>query len=229
MVPTAAAADALVVFLSTAGLADAGWRDQLAGAAAVAARLIPVKVGTVDDTLVPPRLREPNWIIWDPGNVSVAFGSVLAGLLSDPDRRALSRRLSHEADAWVLAGRIDAFLITDYPRARQMAQVLADLSADKLAAPTPAMRQFVARSVKVSRPRHRRRRSRAFYGAVGAAIAIVTVAVAVPAIANSSLSTRNPSSPPATPTSCRICPSGRPRTPPRCCSTARRPSAPWPR
>ncbi len=80
--------------------------------------------------------------------------------------------------------RIDAFLITDYPRARQMAQVLADLSADKLAAPTPAMRQFVARSVKVSRPRHRRRRSRAFYGAVGAAIAIVTVAVAVPAIAN---------------------------------------------
>lgn len=175
-------ADAVVVFLSTAGLTEPGWPAQVAAAIATAARLIPVRVGEITDTLVPERLREPNWIDWEPGNVNATFGSVLAGLLSDPGRRNLSRQLSHETDAWVRSGRSDALLITDYRRARQMAGVLADLSADQLAVPTAAMRQFVQRSVKVSRPKHRRRRTRVVLGVAGTVLALLTVAVALPAI-----------------------------------------------
>jgi hypothetical protein len=183
IVPEAmAGTDAIVVFLSAAGLAEPGWVNWLDAATAMATRLVPIRVGQINDQLVPGRLREPNWIDWDPGNVRTTFGSVLAGVLSDPDRRALSRRLSHETDAWLRSGRSDALLIGDYRRARQMAGMLADLAADRLATPSDAMRQFVQRSVKVSRPKHRRRRNRAIIGVVAGVAALFTAAVALPAI-----------------------------------------------
>jgi hypothetical protein len=183
VVPEAAAgADAVVVFLSAAGLAEPGWPHAVAAATATATRLVPVRVGRIPDTRVPERLRELNWIDWQPDNVRVTFGYILAGLLSDPDRRQLSRQLSHEADAWLRSGRSNALLIASYRRARQMTAVLDDLSADQLAAPTDAMRQFVQRSVKVSRPRHRRRRSWAVTGVVAVVAALFAAAVELPAI-----------------------------------------------
>jgi len=178
----AAGTDAVVVFLSAIGLAQPGWARWVDAATATATRLVPIRVGQINDQLVPDRLREPNWIDWDQDNVRTTFGSVLAGLLSDPDRRALSRQLSHETDAWLRSGRRDALLIADYRRARQMAGVLADLAADRLATPSDAMRQFVQRSVKVSRPKHRRRRNRAIVGVVAGVAALFTAAVALPAI-----------------------------------------------
>jgi len=178
----AAAADAVVVFLSATGLAEPGWLAWMTAATAEAVRLIPIRVGHIDDRAVPVRLSELNWIDWQPGNVRATSGYVLAGLLSDPGRRDQSRQLSHEAEAWLRSGRSDALLITDYPRARRMAGMLHDLERDRLAAPTSAMREFVQRSVRVSRPRHRRRRNRVIYGLVGAFAALVTVAVALPAI-----------------------------------------------
>jgi hypothetical protein len=184
IVPEAApGTDAAVVFLSAIGLAQPGWARGLDAATAMATRLVPIRVGQIDDKLVPDRLREPNWIDWDPGNVRAVFGAVLAGLLSNPGRRALSRQLSHETDAWLRSGRSDDLLIADYRRARRMAGVLADLAADQLAAPSDAMRQFVRRSVKVSRPKHQRRRNWVIIGVAAGVAAIFTAAVALPAIA----------------------------------------------
>jgi hypothetical protein len=84
---------------------------------------------------VPERLSELNWIDWQPGNLGATFGFVLAGLLSDPAQRDLSRQLSHEAEAWQRGGRRNEMLIADYRRARRMVHVLRDLERDKLAAP----------------------------------------------------------------------------------------------
>jgi hypothetical protein len=179
VVPSSAVdVDGVVVFLSAAGLAQPEWLDR----ATTAIRLVPVRVGQIHAGVVPERLRELNWIDWQPDNVRATFGYVLAGLLSDPARRDLSRQLSHEAEAWERSGRHGALLITDYRRARRMADVLRDLDADRLAVPSPAMRQFVARSVKVSRPRYRRRRMRLILGVAGTIFALATVAVTLPAI-----------------------------------------------
>ena len=85
-------ADAVVVFLSAKGLGSPEWVAQATVITQTATRLIPVRVGTIDDQQVPGRLREVNWIDWRPGSVEATFGSVLAGMLSDPDRRDVSRR-----------------------------------------------------------------------------------------------------------------------------------------
>lgn len=174
--------DAVVVFLSAFGLAQPGWANTVTALTAAATRLIPVRVGRIADTGVPERLRALNWIDWQPDNVRATFGYVLAGLLSDPGRRDLAKQLSHEAETWVRSGRSDVLLIADYRRARRMAGTLRDLEEDQLAAPTPAIREFVQRSVRFSRPRHRRRRTWRVLSVAGAFIALSTVAAALPAI-----------------------------------------------
>lgn len=175
-------AAAVVVFLSAAGLASQEWQAQVTADTQTATRLIPVRVGIIDDTRVPERLAALNWITWQPGNVSVTAGYVLAGLFSDPARRDISRQLAHEAEAWLRSGRRDALLISDYRRARRMTAMLRDLQADTLAAPTAVMRQYVQRSVKVSRPKYRRRRVRLVLGIAGTVLALLVAAVAIPTI-----------------------------------------------
>jgi hypothetical protein len=170
------------VFLSAVGLGSPQWRAWLTTAAETVTRLIPVRIAAIDDTLVPDRLAELNWIDWDSGNARVTFGYVLAGLFSDPSRRDVARQLSHEAQAWMRSGRSDALLIGDYRQARRMAAMLSDLEADQLAAPTAAMRQFVQRSVKLSRPKYRRRRNGLIVGTVGLVLTLLVAAVAIPAI-----------------------------------------------
>lgn len=184
--PPPGGADAVAVFLSEIGLGSPEWVAQVTAATATATRLIPVRVGEIDGTAVPDRLAALNWIDWQSGNVRVTFGYVLAGLLSDPGRRDLSRQLSHEAEAWMRSGHRNALLITDYRRARRMAAMLLDLEADQLAAPTPVMRQFVQRSLKVSRPRYRRRRLRLVAGVGGVVVALLVAAVTFPEIRLSS-------------------------------------------
>jgi hypothetical protein len=172
----------VVVFLSVTGLASQEWQAQATAAIETATRLIPVRVGEIDDTRVPERLSALNWVNWQPGNVSVTAGYVLAGLFSDPARRDLSRQLSHEAEAWMRSGRQDALLISDYRRARRMTAMLRDLQTDTLAAATPVMQQYIRRSLKVSRPKYRRRRMRLFIGVAGTVVALLVAAVVVPTI-----------------------------------------------
>jgi hypothetical protein len=179
---SAGEAAAVVVFLSATGLMSREWRAQVAADMQTATRLIPVSVETIDDTQVPERLAALNWINWQPGNVSVTAGYVLAALFSDPARRDISRQLSHEAEAWMRSGRRDSLLISDYRRARRMSAMLRDLQADTLAAPTAVMQQYVQRSVKVSRPRYRRRRTRLVIGVAGTVFALLVAAVVVPTI-----------------------------------------------
>jgi hypothetical protein len=179
---SAAGADAVVVFLSASGLASPDWKARVTEVTQAATRLIPVRVGQIDDRQVPARLATLNWIDWQPGNVQATFGYVVAGLFSNPGRRHLSRQLSHEAEAWLRSGRRDALLIADYQRARRMSALLRDLEADQLAAPTAVMQQFVQRSVQIARPKHRRRRTWRIVGAVGAVVALLVAAAAIPAI-----------------------------------------------
>lgn len=172
----------VVVLLSSAGLASPEWRARISADTQEATRLIPVRVGEIDGTQVPERLAALNWIDWQPGNASGTVGYVLAGLLSDPTRRDISRQLSHEAEAWQRSGHRDTLLISDFRRARQMNAMLRDLQSDRLAAPTAVMRQYVQRSLKVSRPKYRRRRARLVAGVAGTVLALLAAAVVIPAV-----------------------------------------------
>ena len=80
------------------------------------------------------------------------------------------------------SGRRNALLISDYRRARRMTAMLHDLQADTLAAPTAVMQQYVQRSLKVSRPKYRRRHGRLVIGVAGTALALLVAAVAIPTI-----------------------------------------------
>jgi hypothetical protein len=179
---TATDTDAVIVLLSAAALGSLAWTAHVTESVETATRLLPVRIGNIDPERVPQRLAALNWIDWQSANAEATFGYVLAGLFSDPGRRDLSRQLMHEAEAWARSGRSDALLIADYQRARRMKAMLSDLEADPLSTPTADMRPFVDRSVKVARPRYRRRRMRLVAGIAGVMAALLVAAAAVPAI-----------------------------------------------
>ncbi len=171
--------DGLVILLSCGALADDAWMT--AAKSVTDGRLIPVRLESIDADLVPKPIRVPNWIDWAPG--SPGLGRVLAGLVSDPALRNLSRQLAHAAQSWEAARRSDDMLVYDYGRARQMRDVLADLTADPMAVPSPQTVEFVRRSVSVARRRWSRRLLLRGFAALAALGAISSAAVYLPQIA----------------------------------------------
>src|SRR6266851_1388962 len=126
---SATSADGVVVLISGGAVNDSSW---MAAAGSLSSdRVIPVRLGPVNADLVPQALRVPTWIDWAPDSL----GQVLAGLLSAPSRRAVSRQLTHAAQAGSRARGDDRLLIGDYRRARQMQDILAELAADPMARP----------------------------------------------------------------------------------------------
>lgn len=147
--------DGLVVLLSSDALTDDAWRR--AAEHAVADRIVPVRIGKLDDVRVPKRVAPLNWIEWSSENPTAAFGAALAALLTDPARHALSRQLRHEAEAWQRAGRPPDLLIDDRRRARQMLELMSELEADAMAAPSSLTIAFVKASAAVTLRKQRRR------------------------------------------------------------------------
>ena len=172
----ASSADGVVVLISAGAVNDSSW---MAAAGSLSSdRVIPVRLGPVNADLVPQALRVPNWIDWAPGSL----GQVLAGLLSDPSRRAISRQLTHAAQAWSRARGDDRLLIGDYRRARQMQDILAELAADPMARPEENTVAFVNRSLAVSRRRHRRRRRWRIVSAIAALAGLAAAVIYLPQI-----------------------------------------------
>jgi hypothetical protein len=180
--------DGIVVLMSAGALRDPVWRHQAASSAA--GRLVPVRIGELDDKLVPEPLKRPNWIDWNAEHPASSTGSVLAGVLADPARRRLSRQLTHEAEAWAAGGRPAGLLMADYRRAVQMNAMLVELEADPLAAPGTSVLDFVRASLTATRRRHRKRRRRRVAAAVVILIAVSTASVTLPKIAAAGRSNR---------------------------------------
>jgi hypothetical protein len=173
--------DGLVVLLSRAALQQGAWAEAVA--AVPADRVAPVRVDAIDPAQVPEGLRRLNWIDWQPDNPRSTFGAVLAGLYSNPERVRLSRQLAREAQAWHQRGRTNELLIHDHDRALRMRDLLAELEADPLAAPSALTPTFVEASVHATRRIRRRRRGWRIAAAVAALVGITTVLSALPEIA----------------------------------------------
>lgn len=156
--------DGLVAIISRDAVTDANWREQTQ--TIEASRIVPVRVGQLDSVQVPDRLCELNWIDWNSENPARVFGSVLAGLLADPERHQLSRQLLHEAQAWDHAGRPRELLLGDHRHAEQMNDLLGELKSDPLATPSPLTAEFVQRSARIAVRAHRRRRRWRIFAAV---------------------------------------------------------------
>ncbi len=171
-------ADAVVVILSRAGLADPGWL----GEGRFHGRVVPLRVDEIESERVPVALRELNWLDWRADNPAASLGAILAALNSDPSRRDLARELSYQSHAWQVARRPDQMLIHDLGQARRMADLLEEVSADRTSVVIAGSRDFVARSLLVSGRRHRARRRRRVAGVVAVVLAVAAGFIYAPQI-----------------------------------------------
>jgi hypothetical protein len=173
-------ADGLVVLMSKDTFAEPGLLP--AREAAEMTRVIPVRIGRLNEDSVPEHLRELNWIDWAPEHPATTLGFIVAGLLSDPSRYRLSRQLEHEAASWDSAGRRAEQLIGDRRRARRMRDLLTELAADPIASPDEVTVEFIAASDKATRKVQRRRRIARGAAAFAAITAFSVAVTAIPRI-----------------------------------------------
>lgn len=175
-----APADGLVVLMSAAAFSEQGWLPD--DGAEQLSRVIPVRIGELDERRVPEQLRALNWIEWNPERPSVTLGFIVAGLLSDPGRYRISRQLAHEAAAWVAAGQPENRLIGDRRRAQRMKEVLDQLADDPFATPDEATIRFVAASDRVTRKARRRKISWRVVAGIAVLVAISAATEAIPSL-----------------------------------------------
>lgn len=173
-------ADGLVVLMSGAAFLEQGWLPD-SGAARLS-RVIPVRIGELDERRVPERLRALNWIDWNPERPSATLGFIVAGLLADPSRYRISRQLAHEAAAWEEAGRPDDRLIGDRRRAQRMREILDQLAGDPFAAPDEATVRFVAASDRATRKARRRKFGWRVVAGVAVLVAISVATEVIPSL-----------------------------------------------
>lgn len=175
-----AEADVAVILMSERALADATWTDHLPVAIP---RLVPIRIGRFDDTAVPKYLRELNWIDWVPEAPDLTAGLVSAALLTNPSLVRLSQQLNNEAGTWERGGKRRDLLIDDYQRARQLNDVLGELSADPMAVASPVAVAFVQTSLKAAKRARSRRRRWRLAGVIGTVIGLSGIFSALPDIA----------------------------------------------
>lgn len=119
-------ADVFVVVVS-----DNLVRDQPALArlqALKSAKLVPVRVGPVDDRKLPEFLRALNWILWDSSDIDPGErnAALLTALRWDLNRYRDSQSLEAQAAAWEAADRESDYLLSDR---RAITRALAELQA----------------------------------------------------------------------------------------------------
>lgn len=163
--------DGVVVLMSQAALLDPAWRERTNTIGS--GRLVVVRIGALEDGIVPELLARPNWLDWNAEHPAATMGALLAGLLADPERRRLARELTNEAFAWATAGRPNRLLMSDHRRAQRMSAVLADIENDPLAHPGAFVPAFVQTSLKVTRRQWRKTRRRRATAAIVLLIALV--------------------------------------------------------
>jgi hypothetical protein len=164
-------ADGVVMLMSQAALLDAVWRQRADTIGS--GRLVVVRIGALEDGIVPEMLARPNWLDWNAEHPAATMGAVLAGLLADPGRRRLARELTNEAFTWAKAGRPDGLLMSDYRRAQRMSAVLTDIENDPLAHPGEFVPAFVQTSLGITGRQRRKTRRRRVAAAVVLLIALV--------------------------------------------------------
>jgi hypothetical protein len=149
----------IVVLISAAAVGDQDWMAavSLLDAGAVAgARMVPVRVGVIDSELLPPALRDFNWVTWNDGDARAA-ADLFVAFNSDPDVYEAHRVLATESSAWADAGRNAELLLNDRRRVRQARAHLVAAAQDQVSHVTETMREFVAASGKATGLERRRR------------------------------------------------------------------------
>jgi hypothetical protein len=163
--------DALVVLLSKSAARDQDWLAAVRRAGG--ARIIPVRVGSVDSDELPDELAILNWIIWDPETPGRGCALVFASSQTDLDSHRVTQGLSTRARIWVAGGRGDDALLDDRD---EVAKALAAQVNGVDAKYSGLIAEFVRRSaVKVAATRRRRRRKRVVRSLLGGLAALVVV------------------------------------------------------
>ncbi|MEV5786457.1 hypothetical protein AB0L42_36500 [Streptomyces sp. NPDC052287] len=173
------AGEVAVIVISQASAEDPAWRARLADHRFV--RLVPVRVDKVRSSKVP-ELTSLNWITWSHDAPVSTCGSILAAVVTEPEKLWRLRDLRAQADVWARTGHHAEHLMGDPRRARDAERFLAELAIDE----TVPGNETVARYVRLSRGqagRSRRWRLVRGWGAVAvASLVALAIAAAVPLI-----------------------------------------------
>lgn len=163
-------ADASLVVMSEAAVADPGWNAALT--ADGAGRLVPIALdGTMQG--LPQPLQDLNWIPWDPGDLDRVAGLVDIALRTDPSRYRAIRVLELDTAGWLTTRKKD-LLIIDRGRIKAVDRAIA--AGDPLARPSPGALEYLAVSRRYAR---RKFVGRAVRGTARAALAAGIVVVLV--------------------------------------------------
>ena len=168
--------DALIVLLVAGSNSEELWlRDN---SESQPRHIVPVRIGDVSSGDIPAELSEIQWLTWVPEARPQFYGELLATLRRDPDGVRRKRELDDEATAWARQGHDDAMVIVDLHRALEMSRLLEESAGNASVPLSDTTRQFVARSIEVSRRRRKKLRRRW----VGAIVALfIAAAIGVPA------------------------------------------------
>jgi hypothetical protein len=107
-----------LVLLSAQGVSN----PEVLSASNDTSRLVPVKIGAFDEGSLPPRIRQLNWIVWDPSAQEQTCAMVLVATQTDLEDYRDARGLEAKAWAWHLSGRRSDELITDLRRLKALTQ-----------------------------------------------------------------------------------------------------------
>ncbi len=131
-------------------------------------RLVPVKVGNVDEALLPQRLASLNWIPWSPGRSRDAIDAISRACVTDLRSFFEVQSLEARAAGWESSGRGEADLIRTR---RELRQLLGAFEGGLEL--TPSAQEFIRRSSAATRASERRSRYRGiFWTALSIAIVV---------------------------------------------------------
>ncbi|MFT3663257.1 MAG: hypothetical protein QM809_18400 [Gordonia sp. (in: high G+C Gram-positive bacteria)] len=143
------------------------------------AKLIPIRVGPVDDTRVPEFLGELNWILWDTPATEVGArnAQLMTALRMDLNRYRDAQSLRAQAAAWRASGGDPGFLISDRAAVVRALERADRSDAAEVARPEDdQVRAFLEASHRSVRKEARRRSRRwLFRLAVLGAVALIAV------------------------------------------------------
>lgn len=145
-------------------------------------RIVPLRIGAVEPSTMPPAVQQVQWLQYDATNRSALFGRLLASIDSDPALHHQAKQLEGLAAAWARGRYPDGLLLANRHQADEAQALVRVMTSKGHLQPSQLLATFVERSAALARRLQRRRRIRRGIGVGAVVIVGVSMAVLLPAL-----------------------------------------------
>lgn len=171
---------AVIVLISPGALDDPIWQRRVEQLRSE--RLVPVKLGALDDTRVPEHLRSLNWIIYRPDDAAF-IATLFTGINIDASRFRDAQDTRALAERWEGSGRSADLLLDDVGEIRRRAENFAGDSGEHS--------DFLESSLKHAHSQRRQRANRIAFRTVLLGLSVALIAFTVFAVGQAVIRSRN--------------------------------------